>query len=46
MAMHTTCVRVQEDTMDKIKEIATKKRRSVTQMMRIILEDYVEKVDL
>ena len=44
--MQTTCVRVQEDTMNKIKEIANKKRRSVTQMMRIILEDYVEKIEL
>ncbi len=40
------CVRLKEETLNSIKDIAEKKKRPTGQLMRIILEDYVEKVNL
>lgn len=40
------CIRLKEETLQNIKEIAAKKRRKPSEMIRIILEDYVEKVNL
>lgn len=46
MASLNYCIRVKEETLKNIKEIAEKKRRKPSEMIRIILEDYVEKVNL
>ena len=46
MQMPNTCLRLKPETMKKVEEIAEKKRRPVSQMLRIIIEDYVEKYEL
>ena len=46
MQMQNYCIRLQEDTLNQITEIATKKKRKISEMIRIILEDYVEKINL
>ena len=46
MRMTQTALRLPDDVVKKIDEIATKKRRNRSQMMRVIIEDYVEKFEL
>lgn len=41
-----TSVRLDEKTLNTIKKTAEKKKRSITQMIRLILEDYCEKIEL
>ena len=40
------CVRMKEETLETIKDIAKSKKRPTSQLIRIILEDYVEKYNL
>lgn len=40
------CVRLKEETLNEIKELAKMKKRPTGQMIRIIIEDYVEKINL
>ncbi len=44
--MQNYCIRIEEDTLERIKNMAMKKRRKPSEMIRIILEDYLEKIDL
>lgn len=46
MANLNYCIRLKDETLQNIKEIAEKKRRKPSEMIRIILEDYVEKINL
>ncbi len=45
-AMVTTNIRISPETLEKVKKTAETKKRSVTQMLRIIVEDYIEKLEL
>ena len=40
------CVRLKEETLNTIQDIAVKKKRPTSQLIRIIIEDYVEKINL
>lgn len=46
MQMVQTALRLPEKVISKIDEIAEKKRRNRSQMMRVIIEDYIEKYEL
>lgn len=46
IAKIATSVRLDEKTLNIIKKTAEKKKRSVTQMIRLIIEDYCEKIEL
>ncbi len=37
-----TCVRLKEQTLKEIEKLAQQKQRSVSQLMRLVLENYVE----
>lgn len=41
-----TCIRFDKNTYNQIKEIAEKKRRKPTALIRLIVEDYLEKINL
>lgn len=43
--MQNTSVRVSAETKKRIEQIAKQKRRKPTELMRIILEDYVKQFD-
>ena len=40
--MTNTCVRLSQETLDKLKEVAEQKRRKVSELMRLIMEDYLK----
>ena len=46
MAKVLTAIRLEEETVNKIGEIASKKKRKTTELMRLIIEDYIEKQEL
>ena len=43
MEMNNTCIRLKKETIEKFKQLAVKKKRKTTELMRIILENYIEK---
>lgn len=46
MAKVLAGIRLEEDTMEALKELAKKKKRTTSQIIRLILENYVEKLEL
>ena len=40
------CIRLKEETLENIKELAKQKKRPTGQLLRIIIEDYLEKINL
>lgn len=46
MLKTSTCVRLEEQTLKKIEDIAKKKKRKTSELMRMVLENYVEQFDI
>lgn len=46
MEMNNTCIRLSKETIEKFKQLAIKKKRKTTELMRIILENYIEQQEL
>ena len=46
MLKTSTCVRLNEETLKKIEEIAKKKKRKTSELMRLVLENYVEQFEM
>ncbi len=40
------CIRLKEETLNSVKEVAKAKKRPTGQLLRIIIEDYIEKINL
>lgn len=45
MAKRNTSIRIEDDTRLILEKIASKKQRKTTELIRMILEDYVRKVE-
>ena len=43
MEMNNTCIRLKKETIENFKQLAIKKKRKTTELMRIVLENYIEK---
>ena len=46
MLKTSTCVRLNQETLQKIEEIAKKKKRKTSELMRLVLENYVEQFEM
>lgn len=46
MEMNNTCIRLNKETIEKFKQLAIKKKRKTSELMRIILENYIEKQEI
>ena len=44
--MNNTCIRLKKETIEDFKQLAIKKKRKTSELMRIILEKYIEKQKL
>lgn len=46
MSMQNYCIRLKDETLKQINDLAEKKKRKTSEMLRLIIEDYCEKVNL
>lgn len=46
MSKVITAIRLEQQTIDDVKEIATKKRRKTSDLLRIVIEDFVKQQKL
>lgn len=44
--MTTTCIRIGEESLTKLNKIAEQKQRSTSQLMRLILEQYLNTIEI
>lgn len=44
--MTTTCIRIRKKTLEKVENLAEEKERSVSEVMRLIIEDYFRELEI
>lgn len=44
--MTTTCIRIRKKTLEKVENMAEREERSVSEVMRLIIENYFKNIEI